>query len=214
MFLVTLFAATAAMTSSPRYADCIEFLNADLELGRIVAQQWVSEGGGVEARHCLAVADMKAGFPKLSALRLEEIAQRKDAGDDYMRARVLSQAAEAWLAAGELTQAEAALDQARALVPDSGELQLTAAKIYGAQEQWQNVIDAVDAAEEAGFVSAETFVLRGRGRHVFGAYESAANDVVAALSIDPTNIDALVLRGDLQQVGITIDVFLAASPAE
>ncbi|GJL91917.1 tetratricopeptide repeat protein [Hyphococcus sp.] len=208
MFLLPVLAVLAAAeTVDPRYADCVQLVDADLELGRIAAQQWVGEGGGAEARHCLAVADLRAGFPKLAALRLEEIAQRNDAGDDYVRARLLSQAAQAWLAANETTQAEAALDQALALVPDSAELYLTAAKVYAAQERWQDVITAVNNAEEGGAVSAETFVLRGRGRFAVGAYESAANDVVAALSLDPVNIDALVLRGELAQTGVTIDVF-------
>lgn len=210
MLFLTLIAAASAYSISPRYADCVQFVEADLELGRIAAQQWVNEGGGAEARHCLAIADLRAGFPKLSALRLEEVAQRKDAGDDYVRARVLSQAAEAWLVAEEEDLAEKALDQAYELVPDSAELQLTAAKVYAAQERWQETINAVNTAEEGGFVSAETFVLRGRARHVLGAYESAADDVVAALNIEPTNVDALVLRGDLAQVGITIDVFFEA----
>jgi tetratricopeptide (TPR) repeat protein len=214
MLLLTLIAAASAYSISPRYADCVQFVEADLELGRIAAQQWVSEGGGSEARHCLAVADLKAGFPKLSALRLEEIAQRNDAGDDYVRARVLTQAAEAWLVAEERAYAEAALDEAFALVPDSGELQLTAAKVHAAYERWQEVVNAVNAAEESGFVSAETFVLRGRGRYVLGAYESAADDVVAALNVEPTNIDALVLRGDLAQVGIAIDVFFEPPRAQ
>lgn len=199
---------------SPRYTDCVEFLNADLELGRIAAQQWVSEGGGADARHCLAVADLKAGYPKLAAVRLQEIAQRKDAGDDYIRARLLSQAADAWLVAGEHSFAETALDQALGLVPDSAELYLTAAKVYGAQERWQDTVNAVNTAEEGGFFSAETYVLRGRGLHALGAYERAAEDVVAALTLDPVNVDALVLRGDLAQVGINIDVSFQPPAAE
>ncbi len=209
MLLLTLLAVLApAETVSPRYSDCIELVSADLDLGRIAAQQWVGEGGGAEARHCLAVADLKAGFPKLAALRLEEIAQRNDAGDDYVRARLLAQAASAWLDANDATRAQAALDQSLALVPDSGELYLTAAKVHAAHQRWQDVISAVNRAEEDGFVSAETYVLRGRGRFVTGAYETAANDVVTALSLDPVNVDALVLRGELAQVGVTIDVFL------
>lgn len=206
--LYFLLAASAEIVS-PRYADCINLVEADLELGRVAAQQWVGEGGGAEARHCLSVADLKAGFPKLAALRLEEISQRKDAGDDYVRARLLSQAAEAWLEADEPDFAEAALEKGLALVPDSAELQLTAAKVYAAQERWQEVITAVSTAEDGAFVSAETYVLRGRGRLIVGDGERAAEDVVAALTLDPTNVDALVLRGDLAQVGVEIDVFLA-----
>ncbi|MEZ5892885.1 MAG: hypothetical protein R3C58_07035 [Parvularculaceae bacterium] len=209
MLLALFLAAQAASADvSPQYADCVELVNADLEIGRIAAQQWVSEGGGAEAEHCLAMADRMAGFPKLAAIRLQDLAQRKDAGDDYVRARLLAQAAEAWLAANDKARAENALNEALTLVPDSGELQLTAALVYGAQERWSDVITAVTKAEEAGLGSARTYVLRGRARYTLGAYEEAADDVVAALSIDPKNLDALVLRGDLQQRGMSIDVFV------
>lgn len=209
MTIIAVF-ASLALTAGPvgsRYDDCIALLEADLEIGRIAAQQWVGEGGGSDARHCLAMADLKAGFPKLAAARLDEIAQRKDAGDDYVRAKLLAQAAEAWLKAEERERAEESLNEAQQLVPDSGELQLTAAKVYHALERWQDVIDAVDAAEDAGFVSADTFVFRARAYKSFGNYETAAQDVVNALSLDPMNIDALVLRGELQQTGIAIDVY-------
>lgn len=184
-------------------------MEADLELGRIAAQQWVSEGGGANARHCLATADLKAGFPKLAAIRLEEIAERKDAGDDYVRARLLSQAAEAWLEAEEPALAEKALQKAFVRTPDAGELHLTAVRVYAALERWQSVINATKAAQEAGFVSPQAYVLRGRAYAAQGNYQVAAEDVVNALTLDPVNIDALVLRGELQQAGVVIDVFLA-----
>ncbi|WP_425408038.1 hypothetical protein [Hyphococcus sp.] len=227
MLHIKIFAALAAVSAqepdgisrdapvtSPRYADCVQLVDADLKLGRIAAQQWVSEGGGAEARHCLAQADLKAGFPKLAALRFEEIAGRNDAGDDYVRARLYDQAALSWLEGEEPSLAGNALDEALALVPDSGELQLTAAKVYAAQERWQDVIDAVDTAEAAGFVSSQTYVLRGRGRYTLAKYEDAAYDVVAALTLNPKNIDALVLRGDLAQTGVNIEVSLDAPDEE
>ncbi len=210
MSLIGIFFTLAASSvpTSSRYADCVELLNADLELGRIAAQQWVDEGGGAEARHCLATADLKAGFPKLAALRLEETAQRKDAGDDYVRARLYDQAAQSWLLAGETDLAEKALDEALMLVPDSGELYLTAGKVYAAQERWKEAIHSITLAEQAGFVSAETYVLRGRGLYTLVSYEHAAEDVVRALTLDPVNIDALVLRGDLARAGVKIEVSL------
>jgi len=200
-------APVAVAPETSQYQECIALVKSDIERGRLHAQQWVSTGGGADARHCLAVADLESGFPRLAAARLEEIAERKDAGDDLIRARVLAQAAEAWLKADETANALRTITEALLLVPDSGELQLTAAKVFATLEQWQKVITAVDAAEEAGIISAETFVHRGRAYYAFGNYETAAQDVVDALSIAPTNIDALVLRGNLQQTGIVIDVF-------
>ena len=214
VFILSVAASLQSESIGTRYDDCKALVIADIELGRRAAQQWVQEGGGWNARHCLALADLDAGYPKLAAVRLTEIAERKDAGDDYVRARLYLQASEAWLKAGETDGAEEALDAALTLVPDSGELQLLAAKVYGAQDDWQRVRNAVDKAEAEGFVSAPTYVLRGRAYYNFGAYEDAAYDVVNALNIDPTNVDALVLRGDIQLTGVTIDVSIdnAASP--
>ncbi len=200
--------------ATTRYDECIAAVEADAESGRASAQQWVVDGGGREARHCLAIADLKAGYPRLAAARLEDIALSKNAGDEYMRARLYAQAAEAWLEGEEPEQAEKALTEAFKLAPDSGELQLTAAKTYAALERWQKVIDAVTTAEAAGFASSQTYVLRGRAYYAFGQYRTAADDVVNALELDPTDVDALVLRGDLQQTGIVIDVFYGAAEDE
>ena len=203
--LLALEAASQPVAS--RYDDCVALVAADLDLGRLAAQQWVDAGGGANARHCLAIADLQAGFPKLAAVRLQDIAERRDAGDDLIRARLLSQSAEAWLEADDPDQALAALERAFELAPDAGELHLKAVKVFAAQENWQGVIDAVGAAEEAGFSTAEAYVLRGRAHKAFGSFETAAQDVVNALTLDPVNLDALVLRGELQQAGVVIDVF-------
>ena len=206
-FLLLLAVAALSQTSNERYLDCIALLEADVDTGRLAAQQWADEGGGPDAQHCLALADIAAGYVKLGALRLEDIAERKDAGNVDTRARLLDQAAQAWLQADRLDEAQRALDKAFSLTPDSGDLHLTAAKIYAAQKQWTKVQAAAAAAEEAGVKTAEVYVLSGKAHYALGDYETAANDVVSALTIDPTNIDALTLRGDIQQTGIAIEVF-------
>ena len=68
---------TATETGASLYQECVALIKNDLEAGRRRAQQWVSTGGGADARHCLAIADLESGFPKLAAARLEEIAERK-----------------------------------------------------------------------------------------------------------------------------------------
>ena len=198
--------------AAERYVDCLALVEADLNLGRRAAQLWVSEGGPAGAHHCLALADLAAGFSKLGAARLEEIAQRKDAGDDLIRARLYAQAAEAWLKAEEIDFAETAIAAAFEHAPNAGELQLTAAKIHAAAGRQQQVVTAIKAAEDAGFASVDAYLLRGRAYFALGDYLAAANDVVNALQIDPTNIDALTLRGDVQRTGVTIDVSIR--PAE
>ncbi len=209
-FAVLLSAFTLAPAeASDRYLDCLLLIERDIELGRRAAQIWAGEGGGASAQHCLAMADIAAGFGKLGAARLEDIAKRSDAGDDLVRARLYAQAAEAWLEVEEKAFAKTALAAAFAHAPDAGELHLTDAKIKAADEDWHHVITAISTAEKAGIASADGFVLRGRARLAIGDTEGAAVDAVNALSIEPTNIDALTLRGDVQRAGVQIDVSLS-----
>lgn len=191
----------------PKYKACVDLVKTDLEKGRENATRWVGDGGGPPAQHCLAVAELAAGFPKAAALRLEDLASRSDAGDELVRARILSQAALAWLEAGELELAQAAIDAAFAAAPGAGELYLFSAMVHDAKEEYQATIDDITIGEKKGFTSAEGYVLRGRARHALLLHREAADDVVAALSIDPFNLDALVLRGELQQAGIDIDAY-------
>jgi len=204
--------ASVSTQANERYIDCVSLVDADIELGRTAAQQWALEGGGADAQHCLALADIAAGFAKLGAARLEDTAQRKDAGDDYVRARLFSQAADAWLQADQVDLADKAIKSAFELAPEAAELNLTAAKIYAAKEDWLQVIASVQAAAKGGFISSDAFVLSARAYFTLGDYESAATDVISALTIAPTNLDALVLRGEIQQTGVVIDVYVE-SPA-
>lgn len=196
-----------AETADPEYEACVARLGENIKAAREAAARWASEGGGAPAHHCLAVADLAAGFPKLAAIRLEELSERADAGDGPTRARILSQAALAWVEAGDPEQAQSAIDKAFAFAPESGELHLAAAKVHAANDRLQATIDAVTSAEDAGYVSADGYVLRGRARHNLSQHREAADDVVAALSIDPFHLDALVLRGDLARAGIEIEAY-------
>lgn len=208
-----LLASFMLSVSSPaeapdRYLDCLLLVEQDIALGRRAAQLWAAEGGGANALHCLALADIAAGFVKLGAARLETIAKRNDAGDDLARARLYAQAADAWLDADQPAVADAAIAAAFALVPDAAELHLANAEVKAAKGDWHHVIAAVSAAEKAGLASVGGYVLRGRARLETGDTEGAAVDTVNALQVDPTNIDALTLRGDVQRAGVQIDVVL------
>jgi hypothetical protein len=198
----------------PQYKECVALVKSDLEAGRAHATRWVNDGGGPPAHHCLAVAELAAGLPKVAAIRLEELASRSDTGDNLVRARILSQAALAWLQAEEPALAENAINAAFAAAPGAGELYLFAAMIYWAKGEAQATIDAIDAGERKSFTSIEGYVLRARAKHALLRHREAADDVVAALSIDPTNLDALVLRGELYQAGVDIEAYYAEADAK
>lgn len=194
------------LSAGSRHEECVRLIVEDLEEGRNGAQRWALEGGGAPAQHCLAIADLAAGFPKLAAVRLGDIAARADAGDEAARARVLAEAALAWLEARDIPQAEEAINAAKTRA-DLPEFDFVAAKVYAADNRWQAAADAVSAAEKRGVKAPEAFVIRARAYRALGRDDDAANDVVAALSLDSLNIDALTLRGELRQAGVEIEAF-------
>ncbi len=188
------------------YQDCVALIAEDVEIGRIAAQQWALEGGGAAARHCLAVADLAAGFPRLAAVRLTELAERMPPDDVTARARINAEAALAWIDAREPAMAADAAGRALQFGSHLADVQIVAAKAYAEAERWQDAADAVTAAEEDGAATPEAYLIRARARRALLKPHDAAIDVVAALKLDPTNVDALVLRGELIQSGVDITV--------
>lgn len=194
-------------STGERHQQCVRLIMDDLDRGREGAQRWALEGGGAPAHHCLAIADLAAGYPKLAAARLTEIAARPDAGDDEARSKILAEASLAWLDAGDIAQAEASIKEARERSANLGELDFVAAKIFAAGNRWQDAADAVSAAEGKGLRAVEAYLIRARALRALGRDEEAANDVVSALTIEPLNIDALTLRGELWRAGVEIEAY-------
>lgn len=194
-------------STSARYADCIRLIADDPASGRRAAEAWTSEGGGAPALHCLAISDLASGLPKLAALRLTEISERADAGDGVARARLLAEAALAWLDARDYPQAEGSIAAAKRMAPGLPELDFVAAKVFAASGKWQAAADAVTAAEEKGLTTPEAYLIRARANRALGKDMAAADDVVAALKLNPLDIDALTMRGELQQAGIEIEAY-------
>lgn len=195
------------MSAGARHQECVRLVVEDIAEGRDGAQRWALEGGGAPAQHCLAIADLAAGFPRLAAARLTAIADRSDVGDATARARVLAEAALAWIDADDTAAAGEALERAKSEAPALAELDFVAAKIYAEDKRWQAAADAVSSAEKRGVKAPEAFVIRARAYRALGRNEDAANDVVAALSLDPFNVDALTLRGELRQAGVEIEAY-------
>ncbi|MEK7264734.1 MAG: hypothetical protein AAB227_01425 [Pseudomonadota bacterium] len=193
--------------TSERYADCVRLIAEDAASGRRAAEVWTSEGGGAPAMHCLAVSDLASGLPKLAAVRLTEISERADAGDGTARARLLAEAALAWLDARDYPQAEGSIAAAKRMAPGLPELDFVAAKVFAGAGKWQGAADAVSAAEEKGLKTPEAYLIRARANRALGKDMAAADDVIAALTLNPLDIEALTLRGELQQAGIEIEAY-------
>ncbi len=200
-------------TRDPQYLDCIQIIQNDAEIGRIGAEQWTSEGGGPPAQHCLAIAELANGRPRLAGVRLMQLAGRAEAGDEPTRAIVYAEAALAFIDAKLPDFAVEAADASLQLDDANPDLHFVAAKAYAEDQQWQNAISAISRFETSHAMNTEAYIIRARSYRSLLKDDEAAKDVVAALRLEPTNIDALTLRGDLARAGVNIAVRISKAPS-
>ena len=113
---ILLFQASAAPLAPPSdaalYRDCIAAAESGAPGAIDAAGRWVSEGGGVAARHCLGIAYMEANKPAEASTALETAARVAEAAGLQQTASLYGQAGDAALAAGDAARAERLLSSA------------------------------------------------------------------------------------------------------
>ena len=107
------FAAPMAGEKS-RYEACIAIAQAEPQRGIETAQAWRIEGGGIPARHCLALAQFAAKDYAEALLSYEGAAAASDAAKDGQAVSLWSQGADAAMLAGKPDGAVRFLDKALA----------------------------------------------------------------------------------------------------
>lgn len=136
--------ATAAIGNTD---ECKAALAADPGKAREDAAVWEREGGGVPARLCSAAALAALGAHATAAQMLTAVAENPNrAMSTTLRAAVLGDAADQWLAAGEPHLARAVLAQADALTPPDAPRQVLAARAAAAEADWPAAETALRAA--------------------------------------------------------------------
>jgi tetratricopeptide (TPR) repeat protein len=93
--------ALAAPSDPTRYAACIQLAGKDPARALQMAHGWRLEGGGVAARHCLAVAQMRAGHHEAALQSYEAAGIASEDAHDPQTVPLWRQAAEAAMIAGK-----------------------------------------------------------------------------------------------------------------
>jgi tetratricopeptide (TPR) repeat protein len=116
----------------PRLEQCIATANGNSDAGIAAANQWLVEGGGALARHCLGYAQARAGKWQAAVTAFEAGARELERTDAPGAARLWAQAGNAALAGGDAAKARADFDAAAAIgLPagiERGELRLDRAR--------------------------------------------------------------------------------------
>ncbi len=198
------FALAAAAQTTDRnalggYAACMSLAQADPQRAFDEAQIWASQGGGEAAQHCAAISLFGLGRHIEAAQRLEQLSNDMAAGAVAPRARVLGQASQAWLLAGEGVRAQQALSQALELTPGEIELLIDRSIAWATTGQYWEAVDDLNTAADHSPARADVLVLRASAYRFLEATDLASDDLSRALALEPDNPDGLLERGILRR---------------
>lgn len=121
LLLLAAAPALAAPSDPTRYAACIQLAGKDPARALQMAHGWRLEGGGVAARHCLAVAQMRAGHHEAALKSYEAAGIASEDARNPQTVPLWRQAAEAAMIAGRPDDAQRFASRALAR-PEGAEL--------------------------------------------------------------------------------------------
>jgi regulator of sirC expression with transglutaminase-like and TPR domain len=159
-----------------------------------IAEKWKAEGGGLGARHCVAIAMFGSGKYVPAAMQLEQIEREMGAERPALRAELLAQAGQAWMEANQAENAARAQSRAIDLKPDDVELWIDRGLSYAAMRAWPRAISDFDRALVLEPYKVEIYVLRAAAWRNAGNPAKALADADRALTIAPDNPDILLER--------------------
>jgi tetratricopeptide (TPR) repeat protein len=177
------------------YNECMALARKEPLRALPKAEKWMGEGGGLGARHCVAVAMFEAGKPEQAATQFESIA--RDLGQDRpdLRADLWAQAGQAWSDAGDIEKAAAAQSHALDLKPGDAELWIDRGLSFATLRQWPRAVSDFDRALALKHDNVEVLVLRAASWRNAGEAQHALADAQQALKVAPDNTEALLERG-------------------
>ena len=178
-----------------RYAECMALARSEPLKALPVAEKWHGEGGGLAARHCVAVAMFEAGRYGQAAVQFEAIA--RDMGTDRpgLRAELWGQAGQAFIEAGAADKAAEAQSRAIELKGNDADLWVDRGLSYAAMLAWPRAISDFDRALILRPNDVEILVLRAAAWRNAKKPARALDDAQHALRIAPDHSEALLERG-------------------
>jgi tetratricopeptide (TPR) repeat protein len=185
--------------NTPDYQSCLELADAAPEEGFERALQWQSRGGGVEARHCAAMALVAQGQYAEAADRLERLAEDMSKLGDPKGLVVLGQAGNAWMLAGLIERAKFVFDAALKIAPDDPDLLIDRARARGENGEFELAIVDLDRVLGKAPNREDALVFRAAARRKLNQPERAERDLATVLSRQPNNVEALLERGAVRR---------------
>jgi len=182
-----------------RYRACMAMVEKNPQQAFGEAARWRDLGGGEGAEHCAAVALIGLGQYREAASRLEELALDSKR-PPQMKARILSQASQAWLLADMAERAEATATAALTLSPEDASILIDRAQARAFLKDYKGALADLDASLQRHPGDIDALVFRATAKRFLDDLSGAAVDIEAALRVNGTQPDALLERGILKRL--------------
>jgi len=178
-----------------RYTECMSLARREPLKALPAAEKWRDGGGGLAARHCVALALFEAERYAEAAVQFEAIA--RDMGQDRpgLRAELWAQAGQAFMASGAADKAADVQSRALELKSNDPDLWVDRGLSYAALRAWPRAISDFDRALTLRRDDVEILVLRAAAWRNAGNTARALEDTARALRIAPDHSEALLERG-------------------
>jgi tetratricopeptide (TPR) repeat protein len=178
-----------------RYTECMQFARREPLRALPVAEKWKAEGGGLGARHCVAIALFEAGKFVPAATQLEAIERDMGSERPGLRAELLGQAGQAWMEANQAENAAAAQSRALDLKPNDVDLWVDRGLSFAAMRAWPRAISDFDRALRIEPNKVEILVLRAAAWRNAGDPAKALADADRVLKRAPDHSEGLLEHG-------------------
>ncbi len=198
-------AETAEMVDAQRYQECLRLTETDPEEAFEAASAWEPLGGGAPAQHCMALALIGLGQYAAAGERLEVLANAVARSSPELTVGALTQAAQAWLLAGDTERAYAVQTAALELAPEDPELLVDRALTLAKAENYAEALADLDRALALAPGRPDILVYRASAHRYLDDLAAALEDVERALVLDPNNPEGLLERGNLRRLQGDLD---------
>ena len=162
--------------------------------------QWFKAGGGLPARHCVAVALVGLGDHEAAATRFETLADELATDRTELRAAMLGHAGQAWLLAGRPVRASQVQDAAISLKPGDPTLFVDRAVSLMTSYRYTAAIADLDQALVLAPDFPDAYLYRASAKRYSNDIGGAWVDISDALALAPGLPAALLERGILSQL--------------
>jgi tetratricopeptide (TPR) repeat protein len=182
------------------YQQCLEAAAKDPDETFEQAMQWRDTTGSNAAKHCVAIALFYLGQPAVAGDRLEQLGIEMRAAQPDLRARILSQAATAWLASGNSERAFGAVTSAIEMAPNLPDLYVDRSIVLAQAANYWEAIDDLNKALDLDPRYGMAYAFRAAAYRYVDSFDLAMEDAEQAVKISPDLPEGWLERGILRRL--------------